>query len=43
MDLHYLTNTLVNCCEELTNWKDPDASKDWRQKEKTVAEDETVR
>ena len=27
-DLHYLTNTLVTCCKELTKWKDPDASKD---------------
>ena len=25
------------------NGKDPDAGKDWRQKEKRVAEDETVR
>ena len=24
-------------------WKDPDAGKDWRQKEKGVAEDEMVR
>ena len=24
-------------------WKDPDAGKDWRQKEKRVAEDEMVR
>ena len=24
-------------------WKDPDAGKDWRQKEKGVAEDEKVR
>ena len=30
-------------CEELTCWKNPDAGKDWSQKEKSVAEDEMVR
>ena len=29
--------------EELTYWKDPDAGKDWSQKEKGVAEDKMVR
>ena len=30
-------------CEKLTYWKRPDTGKDWRQKEKRAAEDETVR
>ena len=34
------SNTLVTWCEELTHWKDSDAGKDWRQKQKRVAEDE---
>ena len=36
------SNTLVTWCEELTHWKDSDAGKDWRQKQKRVAEDEMV-
>ena len=35
------SNTLATWCEELTG-KDPDAGKDWRQKERRVAEDEMV-
>jgi len=32
-------DTLATWCEEPpTHWKDPDAGKDWRQKEKTAAE-----
>ena len=37
------SNTLATRCKELTHWKDPDAGKDWRQKEKGVAEDAMVR
>ena len=29
--------------KEPTHWKDPDAGKDWRQKEKGMVEDEMVR
>ena len=32
------SNTLVNWCEKLTHWKDPDAGKDWRQEEKGMTE-----
>ena len=35
------SNTLAIWCKELT--QDPNGGKDWRQKEKAVAEDETVR
>ena len=35
------SNTLATWCEELTHWKDPDAGKNWRQKEETT-EDEIV-
>ena len=28
------SNTLATWCEELTHWKDPDAGKDWKRKEK---------
>ena len=37
------SNTLATWCEEQTHWKRPDAGKDWRQKEKRVAENERVR
>ena len=36
------SNTLATWCEELTQWKDPDAGKDWRQEEKGTTEDEMV-
>ena len=36
-------NSLATWCKELTHWKkNPDAGKDWRQKEKKVTEDEMV-
>ena len=37
------SNSLATWCQELTHWKDPDAAKEWRQKEKRVTEDEMVR
>ena len=37
------SNTLATCCEELTFGKDPDARKDWRQKEKEATENEMIR
>ena len=36
------SNTSATWCEEVTHWKDPDAGKDWRQKEKGPTEDEMV-
>ena len=36
------SNTLATWWEELTHWKDPDAGKDWRRKEKGMTEDEMV-
>ena len=33
---------LATWCEELINWKDPDAGKDWEQEEKGMTEDETL-
>ena len=36
------SNTLATWCKELTDWKDPDAGKDWRQEEKGAGEDEMV-
>ena len=36
------SNTLATWCEEQIHWKRPDSGKDWRQKEKRVAEDEMV-
>ena len=35
-------STLSTWCEELNQWKDPDAGKDWGQEEKDVTEDEMV-
>ena len=37
------SNTSATWWEELTHGKNPDAGKDWRQKENRVAEDEMVR
>ena len=36
------SNTLTNCCKELTHGKDPDAWKDRRQEERGTTEDEMV-
>ena len=36
------SNTSAIWCEELTQWTNPDAGKDWRQKEKGMTEDEMV-
>ena len=36
------SNTLVNWWEQPTHWKDSDAGKDWRQKEKRATEDEML-
>ena len=36
------SNTLATCFKEWVTGKDPDAGKDWRPKEKGVAEDEMV-
>ena len=36
------SNILANWCEELPHSKRPNAGKDWREKEKRVAEDEMV-
>ena len=41
--LNRSSNTLASWCEELTHWKDPDAGRDWKQKEKGTAEDEMVK
>ena len=35
-------SALATWCKELTRWKDPNAGKDWRQKEKEGTEDETA-
>ena len=39
---NWSSNTLATWCEEWLVGKDPDAGKDWRQKEKAMAEDEMV-
>ena len=36
------SNTLATWCEELTQWKDPEAGNDWRREEKGTTEDEMV-
>ena len=36
------SNILATWCKELTQWKDPDAGKGWRQEEKEMTEDEMV-
>ena len=36
------SSILATWCKELTHWKDPDAGKDWRQKQKWATEDEMV-
>ena len=36
------SSPLATWCKEPTHWKDPDARKDWRQKEKVMVEDESV-
>ena len=36
------SNTLATWCEDPTDWKRPDAGKDWRQKKKRMAEDGMV-
>ena len=41
-DWGWSSNILATCCKELTIGKNPDAGKDWRQKEKGMTEDELV-
>ena len=41
--LSWSSNALATRCEQLIIEKDPDSGKDWRQKEKGVAEDEMVK
>ena len=36
-------SALASWCKELTRWKDPNAGKDWRQKEKEGTEDEMIK
>ena len=36
------SDTLATWSKELTQWKDPDAGKDWRQEENGLTEDEMV-
>ena len=38
----WCSDTLATCCKELTQWKYPDAGKDWEQEEKGATKDEMV-
>ena len=42
-EAEWSSSTLATWCEEPTHGKNPDAGKDWRQKEEGAAEDEMVR
>ena len=41
-EINWSSKSLATWCQEPTHWKDPDAGKDWRQKEKWMIEDKKV-